>query len=88
LKKICYNYTGQTEDCYIGASCSSFNCPGPDNKCIAGTCQAGIKVYTSSESIEGLYYICTYHYEFSDGNWSDNFSETSSTSCPMTITNH
>jgi Family of unknown function (DUF5977) len=145
IKKVCYNYTGQTEYCniyynaqasqvfyrnncaagYAGTAvtylvpaayyvstisqpdadaqaqaeisangqvnanalgtcvliCTPANCTGVDKKCVNNICETGIKVYTSSVQIGPHLYECTYHYEWSDGSWSQNYIEQSPTPC-------
>ncbi len=44
------------------------DCTAEGRKCINGTCELGIKVY---ENIHGH---CWYHYEWSDGTWSQNYT--------------
>jgi len=58
--------------------CCSTN--GIDKKCVNGSCQTGIKVYTYSQMMYGSI-VCTYHYEWSDGSWSDNYQETNTSAC-------
>jgi YD repeat-containing protein len=53
---------------------------GIDKKCVNGSCQTGIKVYTYSQMMYGSI-VCTYHYEWSDGSWSDNYQETNTSAC-------
>lgn len=110
LKKYCYNFQGQTENCSAGGvlgqamgsgasstpnssvsldgdgtldsstdvSCATAVCSREENKCINGICQSGYKVYTGSLYDEGNgKYTCTYHYEWSDGTWSQNYTEIS-----------
>ncbi|MFT3823036.1 MAG: hypothetical protein QM731_03915 [Chitinophagaceae bacterium] len=60
--------------------CNSSNCYGENKKCVNNICETGIKVYTSSTEM-GPNWQCTYHYEFSDGSWSENYTEISSTRC-------
>lgn len=145
LKKICYNYHGQPEDCnifysdersqiysrnncgsgYVGSSvtytipagryrstvsqaaanalaqaevdangqlfanatgtctviCHSSNCSGVNKKCLGNVCETGIKVYTSIVQISAHMWECTYHYEWGDGSWSQNYTETSPWPC-------
>ena len=78
LKKICYNYTGQVENCGIAPVCTS--CSGTDKKCINGVCEAGVMVITSSVR-SGENYICHYHYEWSDGSWSQDHTRESLDPC-------
>lgn len=62
-------------------TCTITNCPGQDKKCINNNCETGFKVYTSSTLIHGNNYDCTYHYEFSDGSWSQDYTETHTGPC-------
>jgi hypothetical protein len=57
------------------------NC-GIGYKRINSVCTAGTKVYTAS-AVVGNSYRCTYHYEFSDGTSSINYTEISLTGCPI-----
>lgn len=58
------------------------NCNGIDKKCILGNCETGIRVCDSYyfDSSQGVF-VNFYHYEFSDGSWSDQFSETGYCDC-------
>lgn len=144
LKKYCYNYQGQVEDCTVSTSalwqntattvrckqnssnqntgeqeqeqvdnnpysvtygqtrwivigtnstacplpvaCTTSICSGLDKKCINNVCRIGNKVYTSSEYDSVLRkYVCIYHYEWSDGSWSQNYTEISSSSCGIAV---
>jgi hypothetical protein len=38
-------------------------------------------VYTSSVQMGLHWWQCTYHYEWSDGSWSQNYTEDSTTQC-------
>ena len=50
------------------------NCSGEGYKCVNGFCQLGMKIYTTSACISG-HCEFTYHYEWSDGSWSPNYTE-------------
>jgi YD repeat-containing protein len=140
IKKLCYNYLGQTTDCSISTGqnwqltgnyrcqldgngqftgyqekeeqdvnvssltyassrwvsdgynpsvCSNGPPPCQENcaatygeayACIYGECELGIRVVTHSESEAGIWY-CTYHYEYTDGSWSQDYTITSGQSC-------
>lgn len=67
-------------------ACTNAACTGNDKKCISGICETGIKVITSSTQVHGSLWQCTYHYEWSDGSWSPNYTESQSTPC-MTVIN-
>lgn len=64
--------------CPLPVVCSTGNCniQGPDYKCVNGTCERGTKVITDAyySSAQGGN-ICVYHYEWSDGSWSSNYSQ-------------
>lgn len=60
------------------------SCSGEDKKCVNGTCETGMKIYTGSEENPGgpsNGYTCTYHYEWSDGTWSQDYTEQSGYAC-------
>ena len=61
------------------------NCTGVGYKCVNGNCQLGTKVYTNSVQIGPHLWECTYHYEWTDGSWSGNYTEESPTSCSIII---
>jgi len=61
-----------------GFSCTS---QGPEWKCINGNCELGIKVYHASVPSGQGDYICYYHYEYSDGSWSAEYSENATVPC-------
>jgi hypothetical protein len=65
--------------------CNISNCTGINKKCVNGVCETGIKVYTSSVQIGPHLYECTYHYEWSDGSWSQNYTEQSPTHCQIIL---
>jgi YD repeat-containing protein len=56
--------------------------PSEGEKCVGTICEAGIKVYTNSYQ-QGQWIYCVYHYEFSDGTWSENYTEQSENWCIM-----
>lgn len=150
IKKICYNYAGQVEDCFTNAPCTdttsnwqntttavrcktnstgqytgeqeqeqkdvnncsfSYNalrwivigtntslCPIPSTcnssicssqgegyACINGNCEYGFRVFTSSV-YDGFSYSCTYHYEYSNGTWSYDYTTTSQVPCGQSFT--
>ncbi len=57
-----------------GTSCAS--CGRPNTRCVNGLCEFGFKVYTASlyNNITGTY-TCVFHYEWSDGHWSQDYYE-------------
>jgi hypothetical protein len=70
--------------CPVPPSCSISTCSaqGEAYSCINGQCEFGYAVYTSSfyNEASGLY-ECQYHYEYSDGSWSQPYYRSSSYSC-------
>ena len=75
---------GQTYANTIGSCqlvCNTSNCSGINKKCINNICETGVKIITSSVQIGPHLYECTYHYEWSDGSWSQNYTEQSPTPC-------
>lgn len=80
-------YLNATKQAYATArttctlNCTTGNCNDVDKKCINNVCQTGIKVYTSSVQQGPHWYLCTYHYEWSDGSWSPNYQEESIAPC-------
>ena len=63
-------------------ACTSSNCSGVDKRCVNGICETGVLVVTNQTFFHGTY-TCTYHYEWSDGYWSGNYTMTQSTPCPI-----
>ena len=64
--------------------CNPSRCTGNDQKCLNNLCEIGQKVYTSSTYNQStLQYECTFHYEWSDGSWSQNFVESQAHPCPI-----
>lgn len=88
IKKFCYNYAGQIENCdpVVTPTCS---CPvGPLHnmyKCIGGICEAGIRVNTSSTQLGHGRWDCTYHYEWSDGSWSIDYTDQTTGDCTQEV---
>jgi len=62
--------------CPLPASCDYSNCNGEEYRCVYGSCELGYKIYTESyyDWSTGAY-ICVYHYEWSDGVWSQDYQE-------------
>lgn len=67
-----------TTACPLPGNCTSSACTsqGPQYKCVNGSCEMGYKVFTDSyyDSSAGGY-ICIYHYEWSDGSWSQDYTQ-------------
>lgn len=55
--------------------CTTANCSGQGFKCINNICEEGIRVCTHSVPVAGGMYRTYFHYEFSDGSWSADYSE-------------
>lgn len=76
------NYANSNGACTI--ICNASNCTGNNKKCVTGTCETGIKVYTDTYWDASLNkWVCTYHYEWSDGSWSQNYTQYSNFACPV-----
>lgn len=71
--------------CPINTGCGPANCSGPGYKCVFGICELGIKVYTNSVQSPPGQWTCTYHYEWSDGTWSGDYTETTTYNCSTII---
>jgi YD repeat-containing protein len=74
-------FANVTGACVI--QCTTANCVGEDKKCINNVCETGIKVYTASTQVGPHLWECTYHYEWSDGSWSQNYIEQSPWMCAL-----
>lgn len=63
-------------------ACTTSNCNAVNKKCINGVCEPGRKVYTSSVYNRFTQtWTCTYHYAWSDGSVSPDYTETSPATC-------
>jgi hypothetical protein len=65
--------------------CNGTSCTGDANTCINNTCETGVKTYTSSVFQGHGTWLCTYHYTWSTGLTSPDYTETHSGSCPITL---
>lgn len=73
---------GPDQDLCPTQSCT--NCTGEGYGCINGSCELGYRVNTASiYHWETGLYECVYHYEFSDGSWSQNYTEYNSLPCAI-----
>ncbi|MET0463516.1 MAG: DUF5977 domain-containing protein, partial [Chitinophagaceae bacterium] len=61
--------------------CNTSNCTGQGKKCVNNTCETGVKVYTFCEQVTHSQRRHYYHYEFSDGSWSQTYTEMNSNPC-------
>lgn len=59
------------------------HCLGESKKVIGLTCETGQKIVTASTPV-GSNYTCTYHYLWSDGSISGNYTESQTAACPLT----
>jgi YD repeat-containing protein len=59
------------------------NCTGQGYACIYGNCELGVRINTYSYEIYPGVWECIYHYEFSDGSWSQNYTEYNSQPCAI-----
>jgi YD repeat-containing protein len=65
-----------TTACPLPSNCNTSNCTGVNKKCVYGVCETGVKIYTGyyPDPAIGKYW-CIYHYEWSDGSWSQDYQE-------------
>jgi hypothetical protein len=63
--------------------CTTSNCTGADKKCVNNICETGVRVFTSSTQLGLHMYECTYHYEWSDGSWSQNYTDIFTQPCAI-----
>lgn len=70
--------------CPVPAGCNSGNCSGNDKKCINNVCETGVRINTSTirNKLTGLW-TCIYHYHWSDGSDSIDYSESNPAPCPL-----
>jgi YD repeat-containing protein len=78
----CSDSYGQTRWIVTGTNtnvcplpCNATTCSGEGYKCVNNVCQFGIKICTRSTSLGNGTYRLYYHYEFSDGSLSQEYSE-------------
>lgn len=85
-----FNQTKWVVSAYNGGSTTPLQCDdnscvanGPAYRCIYGKCELGYKIYTSSEndSTRQGVYNCSYHYEWSDGSISQEYTEQNTGRC-------
>lgn len=71
--------------CQLPVTCNYSNCTsqGEGYGCINGQCEYGFRINTGSYyDYWSDMYECVYHYEFSDGSWSQDYSDYSYWPCP------
>lgn len=74
-------YAYDTTSCPLPNYCETLCAiQGDEYRCVFDICEIGFKVYTSS-TYDGYIYHCTYHYEWSDGYWSQDYYEDSYNPC-------
>jgi hypothetical protein len=59
-------------------------CVNEGQKCLGDQCEQGVQIYTHMFLDEMERWVCVYHYEFSDGSWSENYITFSDTPCMKT----
>jgi hypothetical protein len=74
-----------TTSCPLPVINTCVSCYNEGQMCINGNCETGIKVYTSSQLMSNGLYNCTYHYEFSDGSWSETYTQQSTNECNTSV---
>lgn len=77
-------YANANGTCTLNSGCNTSNCTGIDKKCVNNFCETGFRVNTDSfwDTSMGEYQ-CTYHYEWSDGSWSQNYTEYNPDPCAL-----
>lgn len=81
----CGGETRWVDNGYHPEACNPcLNCTsrGEPYKCVNNQCEAGAKIYTSSKW-NGSKYVCIYHYEYSDGSRSIDYTVLSTRTCPI-----
>ena len=66
--------------------CDSNTCMQQEGyKCINNVCEQGVRINTSSYEDPNIYpfWICVYHYEWSDGTWSQDYYESNPDPCAI-----
>lgn len=58
-------------------------CGGPSHKCINNVCETGVRENVSSAYVSPGRYSCTYHYDFSDGSTSANYTQYNTAPCAL-----
>jgi hypothetical protein len=86
-----YNQTRWINGDYTPSICQIVctNCTAsPDKRCITGVCETGLRVCTDSYFDTSMgEFRNVFHYEFSDGSWSDTQYEYASCNCDYSICN-
>ena len=72
-------YANTNGNCVLGC----LKCIGEANKCINAICETGAKVVTDTYG-SGKDWWCVYHYEWSDGTYSQDYIEKGFLPCPIT----
>jgi YD repeat-containing protein len=68
------NFSSPSAMCPV-SGCSAANCTGPDKKCISNICETGVRVNTATNKLSRTEWECTYHYQWSDGSRSKDYTE-------------
>jgi len=67
-------------------TCNYSNCSGEDKRCVNGYCETGYKIYsTPYYDNYSQQWVCSYHYEWSDGYWSVDYTWYSNNQCAEVI---
>lgn len=70
------SYANTNGTCTSNCSCSG----GAAWRCVNGGCERGVRVNTYAYYSGGSW-VCVFHYEWSDGYWSQNYYQNTSTAC-------
>lgn len=75
---IVFDYNVLT--CPLPVTCNTGNCSGINKRCVFGTCETGVLVVDTYERDEMGRCMMYYHYEWSDGSQSEQYSQAASSS--------
>ncbi|MBS1509563.1 MAG: hypothetical protein JST86_01885 [Bacteroidetes bacterium] len=67
--------------CPVPTTCNSQNCTGVNKKCINGNCETGVRVNDGTRKIGTGTWQCAFHYVWSDGSTSPQYTETNPSPC-------
>jgi YD repeat-containing protein len=73
---VVFEYNAST--CPLPVTCNTGNCSGINKRCVFGVCETGIMVIDTYERDEMGRCMMYYHYEWSDGSQSDQYSQAAS----------
>lgn len=79
---VCIN--ANCSNCNTNCSnCNATNCTGIDKKCVNGICNTAIRENLSSYQNRFGQWVCVYRFRWSDGSYSPQYTETTSSPCDL-----